>query len=100
MFDSWAGALSPRDYDASVSPFTRRLFDEIREAGVPCIHFGTGTAGVLESFASAGGDVVRIYWRNPTDAGLPRVGGDHGTQANLEPAALLGPLRSSQAAAA
>src|SRR5207245_11277376 len=29
VFDSWAGALSPRDYDTSVSPFTRRLFDEI-----------------------------------------------------------------------
>jgi len=90
MFDSWAGALSPRDYDASVAPFTRRLFDEIREAGVPCIHFGTGTAGFLESFASAGGDVVGVDWRIPIDAAWRRIGDDQGIQGNLDPAALLG----------
>ncbi len=91
VFDSWAGALSPRDYGASVFPFTRRLFDEIREAGVPCIHFGTGTAGFLESFASAGGDVVGVDWRIPIDAAWRRIGEHQGIQGNLDPAALLGP---------
>src|SRR2546426_2523324 len=73
LFDSWAGALSPREYDESVSPFTRRLFHEIRETGVPCIHFGTGTSGFLESFAAAGGDVVSVDWRIPLEAALRRV---------------------------
>jgi len=91
LFDSWAGALSPRDYQASVLPFTRRLFHEIRETGVPCIHFGTGTSGFLESFASAGGDVVGVDWRIPIDAAWQRVGEDRGIQGNLDPAALLGP---------
>jgi len=100
VFDSWAGALSPRDYDTSVSPFTRRLFDEIRDAGVPCIHFGTGTAGFLESFASAGGDVVGVDWRIPIDAAWQRIGDDQGIQGNLDPAALLGPHDAWRPAAA
>src|SRR6058998_2839332 len=74
LFDSWAGALSPREYDESVSPFTRRLFHEIRETGVPCIHFGTGTSGFLESFAAAGGDVVGVDWRIPIDTAWRWIG--------------------------
>jgi len=91
LFDSWAGALSPRDYDESVLPFARRLFHEIRETGVPCVHFGTGTSGFLESFASAGGDVVGVDWRIPIDTAWQRIGEDRGIQGNLDPAALLGP---------
>jgi len=91
LFDSWVGALSPRDYDASVAPFTRRLFHDIRETGVPRIHFGTGTAGFLESFAAAGGDVVGIDWRIPIDLAWQRIGADRGIQGNLDPTALLAP---------
>ncbi len=91
VFDSWAGALSPHDYAAHVLPHTRRLFAGLREMGVPVIHFGTGTAGFLESFAAAGGDVIGIDWRIPLDAAWHRVGVDRGLQGNLDPAALLGP---------
>ena len=91
LFDSWAGALSPRDYETNVSPFTRRLFREIRETGVPCIHFGTGTAGFLESFAGAGGDVIGVDWRIPIDVAWQRIGEDRGIQGNLDPATLLSP---------
>jgi uroporphyrinogen decarboxylase len=99
VFDSWVGALSPRDYETGVLPFTRRLFREIREAGVPSIHFGTGTAGFLESFAAAGGDVVGVDWRIPIDVAWQRVGGDRGIQGNLDPAALLGPREAWRLAA-
>ncbi len=91
VFDSWAGALSPTDYTARVLPHTRRLFDGIRETGVPAIHFGTGTAGFLEAFASAGGDVVGVDWRIPLDDAWRRIGPERGIQGNLDPAAVLGP---------
>lgn len=90
VFDSWAGALSRRDYDANVLPFTRRLFHEIQETEVPRIHFGTRTADFLESFAAAGGDVIGVDWRIPIDAAWRRVGEDRGIQGNLDPASLLG----------
>ncbi|MGI0148085.1 MAG: uroporphyrinogen decarboxylase family protein, partial [Thermoplasmata archaeon] len=54
-------------------------------------HFGTGTAGFLESFAEAGGDVIGIDWRIPIDAAWKRIGGDRGVQGNLDPSTLLGP---------
>ncbi len=91
VFDSWVGALSPQDYAVHVLPYTRRLIAGVREAGVPLIHFGTGTAGFLETFAGAGGDVMGIDWRQPLDAAWRRIGEGRGIQGNLDPAALLGP---------
>ncbi len=90
VFDSWAGALSRREYEANVLPSSRRLFDEIRETGVPRIHFGTRTADFLESFTAAGGDVIGVDWRIPIDAAWLRVGKERGIQGNLDPATLLG----------
>jgi uroporphyrinogen decarboxylase len=91
LFDSWVGVLSPHDYEAKVRPHTRRIFDDLRETGVPAIHFGTATAGFLESFARAGGDVIGIDWRVPIDEAWSRIGRDRGIQGNLDPSALLGP---------
>jgi uroporphyrinogen decarboxylase len=91
LFDSWAGALGPRDYRAKVEPYTRAVFDGIREAAVPTIHFGTGTAGFLDAFRAAGGDVIGVDWRIPLDRAWSMIGENLGIQGNLDPAALLGP---------
>ena len=91
LFDSWVGALALEDYEARVLPHTRSLFDALAALGVPRIHFGTNTAGLLESIASTGPDVVSLDWRVPLDAGWRRVGHDRGVQGNLDPAVLLGP---------
>jgi uroporphyrinogen decarboxylase len=55
------------------------------------VHFGTGTAALLESIAATGADVVSLDWRVPLDAGWRRVGFERGIQGNLDPAVLLGP---------
>jgi len=91
VFDSWVGALSPADYEAHVLPFTRRIFEATQALGVPRIHFGTSTAGLLELIATSGADVISLDWRVDLDAGWRRVGHDHGVQGNLDPAVLLGP---------
>lgn len=91
VFDSWVGALAREDYDARVLPHTRSLFAELASLDVPRIHFGTNTAGLLESIASAGPDIVSLDWRVPLDAGWSIVGHDRGIQGNLDPAVLLGP---------
>lgn len=100
VFDSWAGALSPADYASRVQPHTRKLFAGIRETEVPLIHFGTGTAGFLETFAAAGGDVVGMDWRIPLDEAARRLGPERGVQGNLDPASLLGPPEEWRAQAA
>jgi uroporphyrinogen decarboxylase len=55
---------------------------------VPTIHFGTGTAHLLEELALAGGDAIGLDWRLPLDEAWRRVPG-HAVQGNLDPAALL-----------
>jgi uroporphyrinogen decarboxylase len=91
VFDSWVGALSVEDYDERVAPHTRAIFEAAASLGVPRVHFGTGTAALLESIAGTGADVVSLDWRVPLDAGWRRVGFERGIQGNLDPAVLLGP---------
>jgi uroporphyrinogen decarboxylase len=74
-----------------VLPHTRAILDALKSLDVPRIHFGTDTASLLESIASAGPDVVSLDWRVPLDEGWKRVGHEGGIQGNLDPAVLLGP---------
>ncbi|MEO5884765.1 MAG: uroporphyrinogen decarboxylase [Candidatus Limnocylindrales bacterium] len=94
LFDSWVGQLSPFDYRTSVQPHVRRLFDRLADLGVPTIHFGTGSAGLLEHMAEAGGDAIGLDWRIPLRAGWARVG-DRAVQGNLDPTLLLGPWEAT-----
>ena len=87
LFDSWVGALSPDDYRTFVLPHSRRVLELAGAAGVPTIHFGTGTATLLEDMASAGSDVVGVDWRIPLDEAWTRLDG-RGIQGNLDPAVL------------
>jgi uroporphyrinogen decarboxylase len=93
VFDSWVGALAPADYEAGVLPHMKRLLASLREGhpGVPVIHFGTGTAGLLRLMAQAGGDVIGVDWRIRLADAWRQI--DHcGIQGNLDPAALLAPF--------
>jgi uroporphyrinogen decarboxylase len=91
LFDSWVGCLSPSDYRTFVLPHSRRALALAAEAGVPVIHFGTGTSPFLEDFAAAGGDVIGVDWRIPLDEAWRRIGESRAVQGNLDPAALLAP---------
>ncbi len=87
LFDSWVGCLSPDDYREFVLPHTREVIRGVR-AGVPVIHFGTGTATLLELMREAGGDVLGLDWRVRLDDGWRRVGHDVAVMGNLDPVAL------------
>jgi len=91
LFDSWVGALGPAAYKRFVQPYTRRVFTAVKQTGTPSIHFGTGTASLLELMAEAGGDIISVDWRVDLDAAWARVGYDRGIQGNLDPALLLAP---------
>jgi uroporphyrinogen decarboxylase len=87
LFDSWVGALSPDDYREFVLPHTRSVIANIKP-GVPVLHFGTGTAALLELMRTAGGDVIGLDWRVRLDDGWRRVGYDVAIMGNLDPVAL------------
>jgi uroporphyrinogen decarboxylase len=88
LFDSWVGDLGRREYEANVLPYSRRILEAVHQTGVPTIHFGTGTAALLEAMAAAGGDLVGVDWRVPLDEAARRVGGTRAVQGNLDPAVL------------
>jgi uroporphyrinogen decarboxylase len=91
LFDSWVGALSAADYREFALPHSRRIF-EIVGSRAPTIHFGTGTAMMLDLMREAGGDVIGADWRIPLDDAWHRIGHDRGIQGNLDPTTLLGPV--------
>lgn len=94
VFDSWVGTLSPQDYCRYVQPYSQKLLKTVEAAGVPVIHFGTGTATLLRDMRQAGGTVIGLDWRMPLDEGWKLVGDDVAIQGNLDPAALFAPLAS------
>ncbi|MEX2546890.1 MAG: uroporphyrinogen decarboxylase [Chloroflexota bacterium] len=87
VFDSWVGALAPADYASYVQPHVARIFGALRD--VPTIHFGAGTAALLELMAQAGGDVMSIDAHQSLDVAWGRVGYDRGVQGNLDATRLL-----------
>ena len=91
LFDSWAGSLSPADYERFALPATRRVLEAVRGHGVPAILFGVGTGELLGLMASAGPDVVGVDWRVPLPAARARIGPEQAVQGNLDPAICLAP---------
>jgi uroporphyrinogen decarboxylase len=87
VFDSWVGGLGPAEYREYVQPHVRWIFDALGD--VPAIHFGTGTAALLELMADAGGSVIGVDHRMSLADAWRRVGPDRGVQGNLDAARLL-----------
>jgi uroporphyrinogen decarboxylase len=97
LFDSWVGVLSVADYREFVAPYSARV---LAAAGVPTIHFGTGTTPqLLAEMAQAGGTALGVDWRIPLDDAWTAVGDERAIQGNLESAFLLGPWERTEFAA-
>ncbi len=92
LFDSWAGCLSPNDYQEYVFPYSKKVIDGVDKT-VPLIHFSTSSSTLLEKIKKAGGEVIGVDWRVDLDEAWARVGYDVAIQGNLDPVLLLGPIR-------
>lgn len=88
LFDSWVGELSPADYTKFVQPYSKLALEIASKAGVPLIHFGTGTGGILPQMAQAGGDVIGVDWRTDLVSAWETLGDGVAVQGNLDPVAL------------
>ena len=89
LFDSWVGDLAPADYVEYVQPHSRRILEDVQTAGVPVIHFGTGTATLLGPMRDAGGTVIGVDWCTPLADAWKTVGYDRAVQGNMDSCALL-----------
>ena len=98
LFDSWAGALSPSDYERFVLPHSAKVFAEVARPGLPMIHFGVDTGELLGRMAAAGATVVGVDWRVPLDEARRRVPPGIALQGNLDPAICAAPWPAVEAA--
>lgn len=99
LFDSWTGEISPWDYERYVLPYSRRTIEIAQPGGVPIIHFGTNTNGMLPLIKAAGGDVIGVDWRIDLAHAWQILGDDAGIQGNLDPVALFADWEALQARA-
>ena len=102
LFDSWAGALAPADYERHVLPHSRRVLEDLADLDVPRIHFGVDTGELLAPMTRAGPEVVGVDWRTPLDVARSRIdaaaeGRLVAVQGNLDPAVCLCPWPVVQA---
>jgi len=88
LFDSWAGCLSPYEYEYYVMPYNKFIIDALKKYRVPIINFSTNNAGLLELMSRSGGDVIGIDWRTDIDTAWSRIGYRKAIQGNLDPAVL------------
>lgn len=99
VFDSWAGALSPLDYQLKVLPYVQRVVERAKSTGVPVIYFGTNLNGMLDTMAQTGADVIGVDWRIEIDAAWQQIGAQVAVQGNLDPVMLFAPWDAVKAQA-
>lgn len=92
LFDSWAGQLSPADYDAFAAPYQRRVVEQVKAAypHVPLILYISQGAQLLERMRAIGVDVISVDWTVELDEARARLGSAVSVQGNVDPACLLG----------
>jgi uroporphyrinogen decarboxylase len=99
IFDSWAGHLSPRDYDEFAAPYQKQILDKIKRLHptVPTAIYIKHSGALIERMAATGADTVSLDWTVDMAAGRERIEngrkaagleGPGGVQGNLDPAVL------------
>jgi uroporphyrinogen decarboxylase len=93
VFDSWSGALGPRDFREFVLPYLGRAARLAGTAGAPVIVFAPGSGWALEEIAAeTEADVVGVDWQTDAADARRRLPASRVTlQGNLDPCWLYAP---------
>jgi len=92
LFDTWAGELSPREFEEFELPAIRSIFDAIAGLGAPRILFAKGSSRLLTAMANTGADVLSVDWNTNLALAREEVGPNIALQGNVNPSILLGPI--------
>jgi uroporphyrinogen decarboxylase len=90
LFDTWAGELTPGEYDVFELPATQMVFQALANSGVPKTLFAKGSARHLESLARSGADVLSVDWTTDLEEARWKLGRRVALQGNVDPNVLLG----------
>jgi len=93
LFDSWVGALAPRDFKTYVLPVIERIFRELSDIPHPKIYFpGVASGELLPLLGGVQADVIGLDWRVPIGEGRRRLDSRFAVQGNLDPYVLTAPM--------
>jgi uroporphyrinogen decarboxylase len=92
MFDSWAGELSPQDYEVFALPYHQQVVGQVKAThpDTPLILYISGSAGVLERMGKSGVDIVSVDWTVDMAEARQRLGLEMKVQGNIDPGVLFG----------
>jgi len=91
VFDSWAGLLSPADFEEYSLPYIRQIIDAVKGMA-PTILFAKGAWHSLESIAATGTSALGIDWCITPQMARQLAGPDVVLQGNFDPAKLMAPI--------
>jgi uroporphyrinogen decarboxylase len=91
IFDSWAGILSPVDYERYVLRYVQEIISTIHnKSNIPVIYFAFGGGAMLRLVKESGADVLGLDWRIDIGDAIDIIGSDISVQGNLDPCTLFG----------
>jgi uroporphyrinogen decarboxylase len=94
LFDSWVGALAPKDFETFVLPTIERIFKSLSHLPHPKIYFpGVSSGELLPKLKQIEADVIGLDWRVSIAEGRKRVGERFAVQGNLDPFVLTAPMQ-------
>ena len=91
LFDSWAGILTPYDYENVIFPYVKTVIKALKKFDVPVIYFANDCAGILQIVKKCGADVVGVDWRVDLHTAVKKIGKRASVQGNLDPCVLFAP---------
>ncbi|NCJ06884.1 uroporphyrinogen decarboxylase [Synechococcales cyanobacterium C] len=92
IFDSWAGQLSPQDFEALALPYIQHIVQQVKATHpeTPLILYISGSAGILKLMARSGVDIISLDWTVDMAEARALLGPDIGVQGNMDPGILFG----------
>ena len=93
LFDTWAGLLSPAQYDEFGKKATERAIGVFREKSnrrVPLIHYAKGSGHLHEQIRGMDIDAISLDWRDDLRVNREEHGSHMAIQGNLDPSYLHG----------
>lgn len=93
LFDSWAGMLSPIDFEAWALPSYQRIIQQL-DRNVPLILFAKGAWHSLQAMQKLGVEALGIDWLITADFARKETNNNIVLQGNYDPAHLLGSIKT------
>jgi uroporphyrinogen decarboxylase len=88
IFDTWAGILSPRDYQVFALRYIYQLIKDIKRKDEPVIYFPKGVHYLFHELKECGADAISVDWTLELEKVRRKIGDKVAIQGNLDPTVL------------